>query len=99
MPGRHFPGARRLRGGGGGHGHYSPRPKKTFHYTSSLGSLGTVSKGPELEQHEPGAGGWAGTFVLERVEHETGGVLGPEGATSEELEPEKAFVPEPETDE
>ena len=36
-------------------------------------------------------------FALERVENETGGVL--EGATSEELEPEKAFVPAPEADE
>ena len=33
------------------------------------------------------------------MEHETGGVLGSEGATSEELKPEKAFVPEPEADE
>ena len=38
-------------------------------------------------------------FALETVEHETGGGFGPEGATSEELEPEKAFVPEPEADE
>ena len=48
------------------------------------------------EQHEPeGAGGSEDAFELERVEHETGGVFGPEGATSEELEPEKSFLPEP----
>ena len=33
------------------------------------------------------------------MEHETRGTFEPEGATSEELEPEKAFVPEPEADE
>ena len=33
------------------------------------------------------------------MEHETGGVLGPEEATLEELEPEKSFLPEPEADE
>ena len=32
------------------------------------------------------------------MEHETGGGFGPEGSTSEELEPEKAFLPEPEAD-
>ena len=37
--------------------------------------------------------------MLEGVEHETGEVLGPEGATSEVFEPEKAFVPEPEGNE
>ena len=53
-------------------------------------------KEPESEQHEPeGAGGSESTFELERVEHETGGVFRPEGATSEELEPEKSFLPEP----
>ena len=31
--------------------------------------------------------------------HEVGGAFGPEGATSEELEPEKSFLPEPEADE
>ena len=46
-----------------------------------------------------GRGGPEGASALERVEHETGGVLGPEGETSETLEPEKAFVPEPEADE
>ena len=46
-----------------------------------------------------GAGGPEGVFALERVEHETEGVLGAEGATSEELEPKKALVPEPEADE
>ena len=77
-----------------------PRPKKTSHYTSSLGSLETVSEEQESEQHEPGGeGGPGGAFPLERVEHETGGAFGPEGATSEELEPEKACVPEPEADE
>ena len=64
------------KGGGGGarHGYYSPRPKKISHYTSSLGSLETVSEEPESEQHEPGgggAGGPEGAFELERVEHET----------------------------
>ena len=29
------------------------------------------------------------------MEYERGGTFGPEGATSEELKPEKAFVPEP----
>ena len=84
---------RRLRGGGGGrHGHYSPRPKKTSHYTSSLGSREAVSKEPESEQHEAeGVGGSEGAFELERVEHETGGIFGPEGATSKELEPKNRF--------
>ena len=87
-------------GGGGRHGHYSPRPKETSLYTSSLGSQEAVSKELESEQHEPeGAGGPEDVFELERVEHETGGALGPEGATSEELEPEKSFLLELETDE
>ena len=92
---------RRLTGGGGArHGHYSPGPKKTSHYTSSLGSREAVSKEPESEQHEPeGAGGSEGAFELERVEHETGGVFGPERATSEELVPENPFMSEPEADE
>ena len=87
----------RQKGGGGGrHGHYSPRPKKTSDYTSSLESREAVSKESESEQHEPeGAGGLESAFELERAEHETGGVFGPEGATSEELEPEKSFLPEP----
>ena len=80
------------RGGGARHGHYSPRPKKTSHYTSSLESREAVSKEPESEQYEPeGAGGLEEAFELERVEHETGGVFGPEGDTSEELEPKKRF--------
>ena len=88
------------RGGRGRHGHYLPRPRKTSHYTSSLGSLETVSEEPESEQHEPGeAGGSEGAFALERVEHQTGRACGPEGATSEELEPEKEVVSEPEADE
>ena len=33
------------------------------------------------------------------MEHETGEAFGPEGATSEELEPEKPFLPEPEANE
>ena len=54
---------------------------------------------PESEQHEPWrAGGPEGDFALERVDHDTRGDFGPGGATSKELEPEKAFVPEPETD-
>ena len=72
--------------GGGGHGNYSSRPKKTSHYTSSLESREAVSKEPESEQHEPeGTGGSEGAFELERVEHETGGIFGPEGVPSEEL--------------
>ena len=88
---------RRLTGGGEEqHGHFSPRPKKTSHYTSSLENREAVSKEPESEQHEPpGAGGSKGAFELERVEHETGGAFGPEGATSKELEPKKSFLPEP----
>ena len=46
-----------------------------------------------------GAGWPKGAVALERVGHETGGVFGPEGATSDELEPENAFVLEPEVDE
>ena len=92
---------RRLGGGRGArHGHYSPRPKKTSHYTSSLGSRDDVSVEPESEQHEPEeAGEPEGAFELERVEHETGGAFGSERATSEELEPEKSFLPEPKADE
>ena len=53
-----------------------------------------------MEQHEPeGAGGLEGASELERVEHETGRVFGPEGETLEELEPDKAFLPESEADE
>ena len=73
---------------------------KTSHYTSSLRSLETVSEEPGSKQHELGrTGGSEGAFALERVEHEAGGVFGPEGETSEEFKPEKAFVPEPEADE
>ena len=46
-----------------------------------------------------GAGWPKDAVALERVGHETGGVFGPEGATSDELEPENAFVLEPEVDE
>ena len=63
-----------------------------------MGSRATVSEETESEQHEPG-GGSRGASALLRVDHKTGGVLGPEGTTSEEFEPEKAFVPEPEADE
>ena len=84
------------RGGGARHGHYSPRPKKTSHYTYSLGSREAVSEEPESEQHEPeGAGGSEGAFELERAEHETGGAFGPEGTISEALEPKKSLLPEP----
>ena len=80
--------------------HYSPRSKKISHYTSSLGSLETVSEEPESEQHEPEETGEPeGAFALERVEHETGGAFGPKGASSEELEPEKAFVSQSEAGE
>ena len=70
--------------GGGGrgarHGHYSPRPKTTSHYTSSLESREAVSKEPESEPYGPKrAGGSEGAFELERVEHEMGGGFGPEG--------------------
>ena len=37
--------------------------------------------------------------ALEKVEHETEGAFGPEGAVSEELEPKKTFVPGLEADE
>ena len=88
---------------GGGRGatrHYSPRPKKTSHYTSSLGNREDVSVESESEQHEQeGAREPEGAFELERVKHETGGAFGPEGATLEELEPDKSFPPEPEADE
>ena len=70
------------RGGGARHGHFSPRPEKTSYYTSSLESREAVSKESESEQYEPeGVGGSEGVFQLERVEHETGEVFGPEGAT------------------
>ena len=83
------------RGGGARHGYYSPRPRKTSHYTSSLWSREAVSKEPESKQREPeGAGGPEGAFEPERMEHETGGILGPEGATSEELDTEKSLLPE-----
>ena len=36
---------------------------------------------------------------MERMEHETGGVFGSEEAASEELEPEKSLLLEPEADE
>ena len=90
------PHSRRRRGSFQQHGHYSPQPQKTSHYTSSLERQEAVSKESESEQHEPeGAGGSEGAFELERVEHQTGGVFGPEGATLEELELEKTFLPEP----
>ena len=79
---------RRLEGGGARHGKFSPQPKKTSHHTSSLESREAVSEEPESEQHEPeGAGESEDAFELERVEHETGGAFGPEGATVEELQP------------
>ena len=91
---------RRLRREGARHGHYSLRPKKTSHYTSSLGSQKAVSEEPESEQHKPErAGKPEGAFELERVGHETGGAFGPKGATSEELEPEERLLPEPEANE
>ena len=87
-------------GGGARHGHYSPRPKETIYHTFTLGSLEAVSEEPESEQHEPeGAGTPKDSFELERVEHETGEASQPKGATSEELKPEKSFLPEPEADE
>ena len=79
-PERQFPVTRRLRGGEARHGHYSPLPKKTTHYTSSLASLEDVSKEPESEQHQPErAGESEGSFELERVEHQTGGGFGAGG--------------------
>ena len=59
---------------GARHGHYSPRSKTTSHYMSSLESREAVSKEPESEPYEMG-----GVFELKRVEHEMGGVFGPEG--------------------
>ena len=44
------------RGRGGRHGHYSQRPKKTSHYTCSMGTRATVSEETESEQDEPGGG-------------------------------------------
>ena len=85
------------KGEGARHGLYSPLLKKPSHYTSSLRSLETVSEEPESEQHERG-GGWAGRFVLERVEHKTGEFLGRTGQLWRRLN-RKAFVPEPEVDE
>ena len=86
-------------GKGEGGEHYFPRPKKNSYYRSSLGSPETVSEEPKSEQHDPrGAGGPEGTLALEIVEREMEGAFGSEGATSEELELEKAFVPEPEAD-
>ena len=72
---------RRLRGGEEArHGHYSPRPKKTSHYTSSLGSRETGLKEPESEPCEPeGAGEPLGEFELEKVQYETGGSFWAEG--------------------
>ena len=76
---------RRLWREGARHGHYSPRPKKIGHYTSSLGSREAVSEEPESEQHKSeGAGEPEGAFELERVEHGMRGAFEPEGATSEE---------------
>ena len=50
-----------------------------------------MSEEPESEQHEPeGAGDSEGAFEVESVEHETGGVFGPERETPEELEPQKS---------
>ena len=78
------PHSRRRRGGSQKHG-------------DSLRSLEAISEKPESKHHEPGGPDRPeGSFALKRVEHETGGVL--EGATSEELEPEKACVPAPEAD-
>ena len=77
-----------------------PRPQKNFPYTSSLGRREAVSEEPESKQHEPeAADGQEAAFEVERVEHETVGVFGPEGAISEELEPEKSFLLESEADE
>ena len=72
--------ATKVGGGGARHGHYSLRPKTTSHYTSSLESREAVSKEPDSEPYGPKrAGGSEGAFELERVEHEMGGVFGPEG--------------------
>ena len=54
-PERQFPETRRL--GGGATRALLLRPKKTSHYTCSMGSRATVSEEPESEQHEPGGGG------------------------------------------
>ena len=96
-----FPATRRLSGAGGDATRaFLAATQETSHYTSSLGSLETTSEEPELEQHKPeGTGNPEGAFELERVEHERGESFGPEGVTSEELEPEKSFLPEPEADE
>ena len=74
--------------------------QKNSNYTSSLGGLEAVSEEPKSEQHEPrGMDEPEGALALERVEHETRKVFGPEGAASEELESENAFELEPEANE
>ena len=87
-------------GGGGATRAFFAATQKLSHYTSSLGSREAVSEEPESKQHEPEGGDEPeGAFELERVEHETGGAFGPEGATSEELELGKMFLLEPKVDE
>ena len=89
---------RRQKGGGGGatRALFAATQENLRHYIFTGERGETVLKESESEQHEPeGAGGSEDAFELERAEHETGGVFGPEGATSEELEPEKSFLPEP----
>ena len=61
-------------GGGGATRALLAATHEIFHYTSSLGSLETISEEPESEQHEPrGADGPKGAFALEKVKHERGG--------------------------
>ena len=100
QPERQFPGTRRLGGRGAATRALLAATQENLPLHAFTGELETVSEEPKSEQHEPGgAGGLEGAFALERVEHETGGGFGLEGATSEELESEKAFVPESKADE
>ena len=72
----------RLKGGGGG-----GATRALFAATQEnlplhvlTGEPEAIPKGPGSEPHEPeGAGGSEGAFELERVERETGGVLGRRG--------------------
>ena len=57
---------------------------------AALGVQGATLRRAKTDRkpHEPeGVDGPEGAFELERVEYETGGALGPEEATPEELEP------------
>ena len=88
-PEREFPETRRLRGGENVTRALLAAPQENLPLNAFTGEPG--------EPRE--ACGTEGAFALEIIEHETGGAFGSEGETSEELEAEKAFVPESEADE